>query len=1239
MFVLPQVRGYTVEAVLGRGGMGLVFRARQHQPNRPVALKMLLAGGYASPQELARFLREIEAVAALRHPNIVQIYEVGDHGGRPYFTMELVEGGSLAQHLARGIPPVRWAAEVVATLAVTVQFAHQSGVIHRDLKPANILLTAPLGGRGSAESVPKIADFGLARFVGSGSDITHTGTRLGTPSYMAPEQALGRVADIGPAADIYALGAILYEALAGRPPFDGVTGAETERLVLTADPVRPSRANRGVSRDLETICLKCLHKNPARRYASARDLADDLHRFLDGRPVHARPIGAAERAVKWSRRHPVHTVLIGAFLVALIAGTGTAAWAGKQARERLAEQGQRELSARDGVEAAVAQAYDSARHERWDEARRALLGAQPQLLEARSDELAARHARAGTDVAFVQDLDRIRQSVTAAGVEDQYVGGLFTIAGSPAPQGSSVATRVPSRLAEEYRGAFGRAGYSLDGERTEAINRLKTSPLRALTVAALDQWAFAEFTLGHEEASTRILRTTRLIDPDPAWGDAFRGDGCWGDDHRLRALVADGARVSRVAAPHQLGIVATLLRNRGEAGRATGLLEEALRVHPSDFWLNWEVAALLMDSKKPAEAVGYLRSLVALRSDSAWPRFHLGVALAWADRPDASIAELRDAQARAPDSWVIRENLVVSLHRVGRPEEALAECRRAIEYRPGDPACYDSLGMLCFRLQRPSDAAAAFQKTVELDPARPMSWCNLGSSLGQLGRFEESVAAFRKAIELDPESTVARLGLGQCFLGQKKQIEAIEQFRWVVARLDPKNRADPDAKIGDLCLLARQSLIVGLLDLGRAGEAAAVATATLEFYGIDESRRKELNRRLLLARRLAPLEGKLPDVVTGVELTIDAASRLALAEWLLGHKIMPAAAARQYRTAFDLDPGLAADTETENRYNAARAAALAGAGGYDGARLSPQERAALRALALEWLRADYETWTRRYQGGVVGVQSAAARGVAGWPGDQYLAGVRDEAHVTHLPAEEAKAWRALWAGVRKLAASDPIERLAQARARVARKEWDQAVVLYNSVLRDSPASNYHVWFEAAAVRLLSGDRDGYRAACESLVRRAADPAVVRPYHAARASTLGPDAVADLPRVVRVSEDELKKYSLAFWSLTQQGALRYRAGEYQQALRLFERSLKADAKPGNAVLNWLWLALAHHRLNNATEARYWLNKASAWLDAHGGTMPSDPALALHEHNWLEANVLRREATELIVPRGVGTAPRR
>jgi tetratricopeptide (TPR) repeat protein/tRNA A-37 threonylcarbamoyl transferase component Bud32 len=301
---------FEIIGTLGRGGMGVVYKARQTRLHRIVALKMILAGADASERELARFRIEAEAVAGIQHPNIVQIYEIGEHEGRPYFSLEYVDGGTLNQRAAHKPFTFREAAQLVQLLAEGMYHAHQRGIIHRDLKPANVLLTE--------DGQPKITDFGLAKRFQEDTGQTRTGAVMGTPSYMAPEQAQGKTKELGPPADIYSLGAILYDLLTGRPPFRGETVLDTLMQVKTAEPVAPSRIQEKVPRDLETICLKCLRKEPAKRYATAGALAEDLRRYLHNEPITARPVPWWERAYKWAYREPAYAALAAAGVVFLI---------------------------------------------------------------------------------------------------------------------------------------------------------------------------------------------------------------------------------------------------------------------------------------------------------------------------------------------------------------------------------------------------------------------------------------------------------------------------------------------------------------------------------------------------------------------------------------------------------------------------------------------------------------------------------------------------------------------------------------------------------------------------------------------------------------------------------------------------------------------------------------------------------------------------------------------------------
>ena len=343
----PHVPGYEIEGELGRGGMGVVYQARQIQLNRPCALKMILAGAHASPEALLRFMAEAETVARLEHPNVVRIHHIGEADGLPFFELEYLAGGSLDERLDGTPWKADEAARLVEAIAWGIAVAHRQGIIHRDLKPSNVLLTV--------DGTPKVTDFGLAKTLGLDTDLTLTQYILGSPSYMAPEQAEGRARQVGPEADVYALGAILYELVTGRPPFKAATALETLEQVRSSTPVPLGRLQPKLTRDLETICLKCLEKEPARRYATAGELADELGRFRRHEPIRARPLGRAARLVRLGRRNPALAAAAGlavlASLALLIASVAFGIHEGRAARDlRAALDEARALSARSTFE-------------------------------------------------------------------------------------------------------------------------------------------------------------------------------------------------------------------------------------------------------------------------------------------------------------------------------------------------------------------------------------------------------------------------------------------------------------------------------------------------------------------------------------------------------------------------------------------------------------------------------------------------------------------------------------------------------------------------------------------------------------------------------------------------------------------------------------------------------------------------------------------------------------------------
>jgi WD40 repeat protein/tRNA A-37 threonylcarbamoyl transferase component Bud32 len=346
---------YEIFGEIARGGMGVVFKARQVNLNRPVALKMILSAQLASPADVQRFYIEAESAAKLEHPGIVPIYEVGEHHGQHFFSMGLVDGGSLADLLNRDGPlHPRRAAELMQTISDAVQYAHARNIVHRDLKPANVLL--------DEQGSPKVTDFGLAKNVEQDSGLTATGQVMGTPAYMPPEQASGKIDEVGPLADVYSLGAILFFLLTGRPPFESSSVVELLQLVVQQEAVSPQHHNPSVDLDLATICLKCLRKEPEKRYASSAELASDLGRYLGGEPILARQMGRLERTVKWVRRNPVVASLAALLLVVLAAGTLTSTIFALDAWE---EAGRADVKAEDAKREALAasQARDDAKRE------------------------------------------------------------------------------------------------------------------------------------------------------------------------------------------------------------------------------------------------------------------------------------------------------------------------------------------------------------------------------------------------------------------------------------------------------------------------------------------------------------------------------------------------------------------------------------------------------------------------------------------------------------------------------------------------------------------------------------------------------------------------------------------------------------------------------------------------------------------------------------------------------------
>jgi tetratricopeptide (TPR) repeat protein len=812
----PCVPGYEVLDQLGRGGMGVVYKARQLTLNRVVALKMILAGSHAGPEDLARFRLEAEAIARLQHPNIVQIHEVGEHEGLPFFSLEFCPGGSLDEKLG-GMPlPSAEAARLVQTLARAVQAAHERHVVHRDLKPANVLLTA--------DGTLKITDFGLAKKLdqvgrtGSGTAI------MGTPPYMAPEQARGKSKEIGPATDVYALGAILYECLTGRPPFQAATTADTLLQVLTEEPVPVRRLQPTVPRDLETVCLKCLQKEPGQRYGSAADLADDLGWFLVGEPIRARPVPAWERAVKWARRRPTAAALAVAVAVAVLAasagGLFYGLYTGQQAtalRRQVERRQQAERLFGQGRDAETAGRLALAGRQE-DEAARQLEAADRLLeqaltvLDREEDELGAqirqRRATIGADLDELTRRRQMRRRVEGLR-EDLDAVRFHTV--SPAEKERADNLAQVRRLAKR---ALARFGVRVDRAAAEAVQALErerfASAGQRKQVAEgcyelLLAWAEADAEAGRlpgrpaAERAKGTRQALRLLDTAAALGRAHgvpaplayyqrraRYHAQAGEEKAAAAarLRAAGLR-PQTALDHFLAALEDF--RQGQTDRAAAACERALQQQNDHFWALYLQALCRLKARRWAEARAGFHACVSRRPDFLWPRLLRGVASAELKEFETAEVDFAWALGKAAgplERYVVLTNRSVLWVRRQRYAAAVADLEAAVALRPDDHQAHLNLAEVYRRRHNLRRAVAA-----AAGGAAALSLAGVGDDL------RRAVAALDRAVTCRPDDaelyhTRARVHLARNDWGRaRRDLEA--------ARRCP-NRGDPERVAGRL---------------------------------------------------------------------------------------------------------------------------------------------------------------------------------------------------------------------------------------------------------------------------------------------------------------------------------------------------------------------------------------------------------------------------------------------------------
>jgi serine/threonine protein kinase/tetratricopeptide (TPR) repeat protein len=785
---LPTIEGFEVLGELGRGAMGVVYHARHLRLNRAVAIKMILAGSHAGPRDLARFETEARAVARLQHPHIVQIHEIGEQENRPFVCLELVAGGSLARRLSgRPLPP-RQAAELAELLARAVQYAHEQQIVHRDLKPANVLL-APSDARrgirldgpdGEDYVEPKITDFGLAKLIdhdpeSEGASPAHSVSAgpVGTPPYMAPEQAdrsasspYSRAAGDGRATDVYALGAILYEMLTGRPPFVAATVYETLQQVVGLDAVPPRRFQPQVPRDLETVCLACLRKDPRQRYATALDLAEDLRRFLDGRSIRERPPSVWEPALKWARRRPAAAawVVLGtAAVIALVVGSlyyldHRREWARQHALDRYRQ-------------------FTRSRDE-------ALF--QGTLLTA---------ARVTPEDRVVADphsaRDAVRTALAAAGVP---------VDGSTGPELDP---------------------YLTPAERSDLVSSCYA--LLVLLCVAGEQPGPDQTSTGPKE---QVAESLRLLDRAGRFGPPTRmyhlcrarlldriGDGPGAADERRQA---EGIQPASALDYYLTGVEQFRV---GDATGAVRSFREALRLQPSHFEARCFLAICSLNTGRTGEAHAALTACIGQRPDIAWPYLLRGFAEAREEafddaeadfqaaltlddgaavryvvlsnrgllrlrqgKFDTAVADLEEAVALRPEQCPAHVNLARAYRSQHRPADASRELDAAERLRPDLPLVHRARARLNLECHDPDAAVREYEAAIALESVErsPLAVADdtveCGRIRQQQKRYTDALAAHDRALRVRPDHALAHYLRGQVLLELGRPQDALAAF-------------------------------------------------------------------------------------------------------------------------------------------------------------------------------------------------------------------------------------------------------------------------------------------------------------------------------------------------------------------------------------------------------------------------------------------------------------------------------